>query len=187
MTTPTVKKNKPLTINGVVIVEGKSDTNKLKALFNVRTIETNGSALDEKTIALIKLAEQENQIILFLDPDGPGEKIRKQVVNILTKPFQQCFIKKTDMKKKAKKIGIAEANNEAIINAFQNLLTYHPQTNSLSLREYDELNLNSKQKRAFLCTYLKISLCNNKQLLKRLNMLGYDFKTLKDILDNENI
>lgn len=38
------------TIKQVVVVEGKTDTNHLKKLFNVNTIETNGSALNKKPL-----------------------------------------------------------------------------------------------------------------------------------------
>lgn len=173
--------NKPK-INGVVVVEGKTDTVKLKALFDVQTIETNGSEISKKTINLILRTEQKNKIILFLDPDGPGEMIRKKIVNHLTKPFFQCFIKKTDINKCSKKIGVAEAKNEAIFNAFQNFYIFEKSKQTLSQIEYDELLLNTKQKRQWLCDYLKISYANNKQLLKILNMLGYTKLQMTEIL-----
>ena len=47
-----VNNHKP-TINAVVIVEGKTDTNKLKKLFDVQTIETNGLNLKKETIDFI--------------------------------------------------------------------------------------------------------------------------------------
>jgi len=119
-------------INEVVVVEGKTDTIKLQKLFDVQTIETNGSALNQETINLIKLVAKKQGVILFLDPDYPGETIRKKLSNELIE-FKQAFIKKTDMHKNAKKIGIAEATNEAIINAIEHVATYKKNmTNSLS-------------------------------------------------------
>ena len=41
-------------IQEVVVVEGKTDTNKLKSLFHVDTIETNGSEISIQTLGLIK-------------------------------------------------------------------------------------------------------------------------------------
>jgi ribonuclease M5 len=107
-------------------VEGKTDSQRLKTLFNVQTIETNGSALNSNTINLIKQASLTKKIVLFLDPDGPGEMIRKKLVNQL-KHFEQTFIKKSDMKSK-KKIGVAEA----IIKALKNVIGFDTNLNSLS-------------------------------------------------------
>ena len=173
--------NKP-EIKETIVVEGKSDTAKLKSFFNVNTIETNGSALDKKTIELIKLANEKNGVILFLDPDGPGEKIRKQITNEL--PFvKQCFIKKSDIQKNSKKIGVAEAYKQAIIDALNNVVIFDKHNQTISLEQYNSLNINSVNQRQKICDYLKISLCNNKQLLKRLNMIGVSFEQLKNILN----
>lgn len=172
-------------IDGVVVVEGKSDTNKLKSLFKVDTIETNGSELSRETINLIKEVSKTNKIYLFLDPDGPGEKIRKQIVEHIDNTIN-VFINKNDIKKNSKKIGVAEANNGAIIEAFKNAITFKKNNRSISLYEYNTLNINSRKKRAFLCKQLKISECNNKTLLRRLNMMNYNFKKINKILEGYN-
>ena len=41
-------------IKEVIVVEGKTDTQVLKSLFDVDTIETHGSAIDDHVISLIK-------------------------------------------------------------------------------------------------------------------------------------
>lgn len=173
--------NKPV-IQQIVVVEGKTDTAKLKSLFDVQTIETNGSCLNKKTLSLIQRAAEHPGIILFLDPDGPGEKIRKQIMNVVDHA-QQCFIKKSDMQKNSKKIGVAEAEVLAIKEAFANLVSFQKRQETLSLEDYNSLNICSVQQRQKICTALKISLCNNKQLLKRLNMLGISKQQLQSILE----
>ena len=45
-------------IKEIVIVEGKTDTQLLKELYDVDTIETHGLALDDKTLELIKEARR---------------------------------------------------------------------------------------------------------------------------------
>jgi len=84
------------TINEIVVVEGKTDSVKLQQLFNVDTIITNGSAINKETISLIKQLALGRGVILFLDPDGPGEKIRKTIVNAVGET-KQCFLKKSDI------------------------------------------------------------------------------------------
>ena len=42
-------------MNPIIAVEGRDDTRRLKEVFpEIETIETNGSAIDDETLALIK-------------------------------------------------------------------------------------------------------------------------------------
>lgn len=66
-------------IDKVIIVEGKSDKQKIKGIINepVEIVCTNG------TIGLSKLDElidqiYDKQVYVFLDADASGEKLRKQ-------------------------------------------------------------------------------------------------------------
>ena len=43
------------------------------------TIETNGSAVNEATIEKVRRAQETRGVIIFTDPDYPGEKIRKTI------------------------------------------------------------------------------------------------------------
>lgn len=174
------KENKKV-IKEVVVVEGKTDTCKLKSIFDVQTIETNGLNLSKSKMNEIKRIAKTKGIILFLDPDGPGEKIRKKIMEEVPGAFN-CFIKKDDIKRNSKKIGIAEANVEAIIKAFDNVKKFTNNNKSLEWNEYIDLNLDNKQKRQIICDKLKISCCNNKQLFKRLNMLDLSFEQIKEII-----
>ena len=176
-------KNKP-TIKEVVVVEGKTDTSKLKSIFNVDTIETNGLSFNQKKIKEIISISKRKGIILFLDPDGPGEKIRKKIMEFLPEA-KQCFIEKKDIKK-GKKIGVAEATVESIIKAFQNITKFSKNNSSISWSDYLDLNLDSKEKRIFVCKKLNISYCNHKQLFKRLNMLNLNLKEVQEILNSSD-
>lgn len=177
--------NKPI-IDAIVIVEGKTDTIKLKSLFEVETIETDGFRCRKEIINLIKNVAKHKKIIIFTDPDLVGEKIRKILCENLDE-FDQCFITKKDMVKNSKKIGIAEAKPEALIEALKNSFTYNKFSKSISWEQYIDLELiNNKAKRINLCKRLKISYSNNKQLFKRLNMLNLSLNEIKKILnDNE--
>jgi ribonuclease M5 len=113
----------------VIIVEGKSDTKKLQKIFNVDTIETNGSALSEHTINLIKNVSKIRPIILFLDPDGPGEKIRKKLEKVLT-VYKQAFIKHNTIT--SKKFGVAEATDKQIMDALSCVVNFDSTKNSVT-------------------------------------------------------
>lgn len=56
--------NKPI-IKEVIIVEGKTDAQKIDQLVNAQIITTNGSEINKKTLALIKQAQLSKGIILF--------------------------------------------------------------------------------------------------------------------------
>lgn len=178
-----VNNHKP-TINAVVIVEGKTDTNKLKKLFDVQTIETNGLNLKKETIDFIIETSKIKPIILFLDPDGPGEKIRKKLQDYLSSSIN-VFINKKDIDFSKKKIGVAEAYDQAIIDAFKNYVVFDKQNNSISWQEYLNLKLNTKILRKKVCDYFHISECNNKQLFKRLNMMNIKYEQVLKVINNE--
>lgn len=172
--------NKPI-IDGIVIVEGKTDTAKLQSLFNVETIETNGSALNKKIINIIKEVAKHNKIILLLDPDGPGEKIRSQLINEIEQCFN-IFLDKKDIKK-SKKFGVAEAYDEALMNAFNNLIKFDNNIQSLTWDDYLILNLNTKRKRNSITNYYKLPECNHKKLFKWLNLMQITYIQLKEIIN----
>lgn len=172
-------------INETIVVEGKTDATKILNLYDVNIITTNGSECNLETLSIIKQASESSGVILFLDPDFVGEQIRKKITNFIPN-LKQAFIYKSDIKAGSKKIGIAEANDEAIINALKNIVTFKTTNKSLSLNEYDKLNLNSKAKRLMLCRHYKISYCNNKQLFKRFNMMNLTYFDLVKVINNEN-
>ena len=58
-------------IKEVVVVEGKTDTATLKQLFDVDTIETSGSGINEDILSLIKTAAKTRGVIVLTDPDYP--------------------------------------------------------------------------------------------------------------------
>ena len=66
-------------IKEVIVVEGKNDTLKIKQAVDADTIETNGSAINEETIDMIRHAQRKRGVIIFTNPDYPGEKIRKTI------------------------------------------------------------------------------------------------------------
>lgn len=174
-------------IKQTIVVEGKSDLDRIKSLFNVDVITTNGSDINKEKINLIKKINDNNGVILFLDPDYVGEKIRKTITNEL-KNVKQCFITSNDMIIGSKKIGVAEATDSAIIDALSKVVEFDSCKSSLSLNEFNSLRIDNKEKRIKICNSLNISYCNNKQLLKRLNMMGITKIQLKNILvNNENI
>ncbi|MGN1182069.1 MAG: ribonuclease M5 [Faecalibacillus sp.] len=158
-------------IDDIIIVEGKTDSAILKELFDVDTIETHGLALSQETLDFIKQVSQTRGIIILTDPDYPGMKIRNQI-NQYVKNCKNAFVDKKDAIGK-KKLGIAEARKEAIIEALENVVTFSNQKESISWNEFLSLEIiGDKEKRIFIYQTFHLGYGNVKTLFKRLNMTG---------------
>lgn len=66
-------------IKEVIVVEGRDDTVRIKLAVDADTIETNGSALNQHTLEQIKHAKEKRGVIVFTDPDYPGERLRRLI------------------------------------------------------------------------------------------------------------
>ena len=171
-------------IKEVIVVEGSNDTKRLKTFFDVDTIETHGLGLKKETIELIKEINNKRGIILFLDPDTPGEKIRNRLNNEIPN-LKNAFVLKQDART-SKKVGIEHADKKTLEDALNNLITYSKTSESLTLSEFMKLGLNgdknSASKREILSKAFHIGKCNSKTMLKRLNMIGVTKEDIEKIL-----
>ncbi|MGL4382922.1 MAG: ribonuclease M5 [Bacilli bacterium] len=173
-------------IKEVIVVEGYHDAMRLKQFFNVETIVTNGSALSSDTIALLKQVSLNKEIIIFCDPDYPGEQIRKKIISFIPNAKHAYISKEKAIDYQKHKVGVEHASYEDLKEALENVVTFKKQS-SLTWEEYLCFDLAySKSLRATLCLKLKIGICNSKTLFKRLNMLGISFNDLDNLLNGED-
>ena len=101
-------------IREIIVVEGKDDTVAIKRAVEADTIETNGAAINDKTIQKIKLAAEKRGVIIFTDPDFPGEKIRKTIIEHVPN-CKHAFLPKDQAKQKnGRKIGVEHAKLDDI-------------------------------------------------------------------------
>ena len=169
-------------IKEIIVVEGKTDTAVLKKLFDCDTIETHGLALSNETLDLIEEASKTRGVMILTDPDFPGNKIRNQIIERVPNALH-AFVEKKDAIGK-KKLGIAEAKEEAIINAIENVVTFSSNKDSISWQEFINLDIiGNKEKREIIFNKLHLGYGNNKTLFKRLNMVGYTKEDILKILD----
>lgn len=171
-------------IKEVIVVEGSNDTKKLQSFFDVETIETHGLGIKKETIELIKKVNENRGVILLLDPDTPGEKIRTKINNEIPN-LKNAFLLKENARTK-KKVGVEHASKQIIEAALNNLVTYSDDKNSLSREEYDSLGLSgqsdSVNKRDVLSKEFHLGKCNSKTMFKRLNMIGITKKDIENVL-----
>lgn len=174
-------------IKEVLVVEGKNDTNVLKSYMDCDTIETHGTHLGKEILRQIALAQKTRGVIIFTDPDFPGEKIR-QTINHAIPGCKNAFIDKNKAKTK-KKVGVEHAKREDIIEALEHLMTYDETIqDTISYEEFLDLGLNgqdnSAERRAYLGHKLHLGKPNAKTLFKRLNMLQLKQEDVKELFKN---
>ena len=162
----------------VIVVEGRDDTRRLKEIFpDIETIETNGSAIDKPTVERIKILNETRGVIVFTDPDFPGNKIRQAVTEVVPE-CKHAYLKKQDaIAKNGSGVGVEHASNEAIKAALENLLTASKTiVEEIEMQFLIENQLighaNSSSLREHLSDVLGIGYVNGKQLQKRLMMFG---------------
>lgn len=174
----------------VIVVEGTSDVNKLQNLVSADFVITNGSAVSRETINYIKELSKSRKIILLLDPDYQGMRIRR----ILQKEIPDAlnaYVKK-ELSIKGKKLGVCECDSNEIIRALNEVLTWDNKNNEsvekLTINDIYELSLcgekDSLKKREFLSNKIPIGKVNGKTLLKRLNMLKITRYELETIMED---
>lgn len=161
-----------LSIAEVIVVEGKNDTARLKRFFDCDTVETDGGRLRPETLDLIRQAAKTRGVIVFTDPDGPGERLRRKIMEALPEAGQ-AFVPK-EKARTTKKVGIEHASREDLEAALSACVTFtHRQADTLSWSEYLDLGLNgNRKKREAVCRLLHMGPCNAKTCFRRMNLLG---------------
>lgn len=170
--------------NKIIIVEGKNDYNKLKSINNdFNILITNGSCVSKEFLSMLKKLEDTNDFILFLDPDSPGERIRKIIKENISNTYD-CFIKKDlAISSNFKKVGVEHASNQDIIEALKNI-NFSNQKGNLTIIDLIKLDLiDNKKKRLYIANKLNIGNPNNKTFLNRLNNYNISYDKLLEILD----
>lgn len=118
-----------LEVHEVIVVEGKTDTQKLQKILgpNVKTIETHGLRLDRDFFAFLNQINQSLGLIIFTDPDAAGQKIRQRLLAVIDGPIKQAFLPKNSFSKIQKKKGVAEADDKALLKALKTVMTFDTQ------------------------------------------------------------
>ena len=102
-------------IRELIVVEGKHDSENLKKYYDCDTIETGGTGFTEETIRLIARAKEKRGVIIFTDPDSPGNRIRS-ALNQAVPGCQNAYVDKQDARTE-KKVGIEHAGEEVLKEA----------------------------------------------------------------------
>lgn len=182
--------NKKIKIKEIIVVEGRDDITAIKRVVDAHIIALNGfSALSKKTINKMVELSQNNDLILFTDPDFAGKKIRDTLKRYIPN-IKHAFISQKDATRNDN-IGVENANDEAILDALKNVITAHQNVeNRFNISDLIDNGFvsgsNAKKRRVMLGDTLKIGYYNAKQLLKALNSFNISREQFEEAVKKIN-
>ena len=174
-------------INGILVVEGKSDVSYLSNYIDAEFVITNGSDVPMSTISYLKEASKTKDVIVLTDPDFPGKQIRNVLDNEIP-GLKHCFVSKEKSIKHGK-VGVAECDIDEVLKALENSFTSKKEIKgNLTASDLYFLGLsgsdNSLELRNKISDKYHLGYNNTKSLLNRLNSLGISKEELKEVINN---
>lgn len=170
-----------ITIQEVIVVEGKDDTANLRRYYDVDTYETRGSAINDEDLERIDTLNDLRGVIVFTDPDYNGERIRKIIMEAVP-TAKHAFLNRGEAipksKTKGRSLGVEHASFEDLQKALSGVLGSYDDEKHFDIARSDLMRLgllmgaDSRKRREYLGEHLRIGYCNGKQLLKRLELFG---------------
>ncbi len=161
-------------LDGVLVVEGKSDVSYLSSFIKAHYFITNGYDISEEKIDFLSRVSEKRKVIILTDNDKAGEDIAKKIKTKISKVFVVKSAKIT--RKSYKKSGVAETEYEAIIDALKDHLS--PYKKELDVKVSYELNYiislsdNPETTKNKIINDYRLIYGTNKFLENQLQMLG---------------
>ena len=127
-------------IDGIIVVEGKTDVAFLNEFIEAEFVITNGSEIPAETIDYLKKSSENRDIFVLTDPDSPGKRIR-DILDGNIVGLHHCFVEK-EKSIKGGKVGVAESTKEEVIHALENAFkTEIKPRGNLIMADLQKLNL----------------------------------------------
>lgn len=73
-------------LDGVLVVEGKSDQAKISTFLSSPIITTNGLDVNDKLLSFLLRVSETTNLYLFLDDDDAGKQIQEKIVKYVENP-----------------------------------------------------------------------------------------------------
>ena len=165
-------------LNKTLVVEGKEDAAYLSNYISSEIVVVNGFELSKDIISYLKRKD----VILLLDPDESGKRIREK----LNKELPNADNIEIDIEKcnRGVKNGVAECQIDEILSRLHSYVIEN-NNKETDIRPSDLYNLglmNSKELRSKACLELKLGDCNAQTFYKRLINNGITLKQLNEAI-----
>src|SRR5699024_5662016 len=136
----------------------------------------------------IKKAQKERGVIVFTDPDFPGEKIRK-IISRAVPGVKHAFLKRDEARPTHKgSLGIEHASPDVIRKSLEEVYTETGYSPAEQIRRSFLVEMGlvdgpaSKERRRLLGEKLRIGYTNGKQLKKRMEMFNISEQEVREAL-----
>ncbi len=164
-------------IEGVIVVEGKSDVSYLSSFIDSLWFITNGYDINQEKLAFLKRVSKVQRIIVLTDNDQAGIEIENKIKSEIPSVFTIKTSK--NIRKNYKKSGIAETDKSEILKALNQFIT--PIENKKAVENYNLTNLislssNPEETRKKIVNDYRLIEGNNKYLENQLRMLKVNAK-----------
>jgi len=176
----------------VIVVEGKNDAFRIKSLFkDVLVITTNGSAINIDQLNIIKKLDQTHDIVLFLDPDHAGDRIRRILSKHIKHVYHAFVLQEKAISKTKKKIGVEHIDDETLIESLKMIRKVNLEIKSDMTYDFlFQMGLLgtpfSKEKRKELSNKLNLGSPNGKTLYHRLRMFNINKTDVLEVLSESS-
>lgn len=172
-------------INGIIVVEGKTDVAFLSTFIDAEFVTTNGSEISPKTIDYLRKSSGNRGVFVLTDPDSPGKRIR-DILDQNIPNLKHCFVSKENSIKN-NKVGVAESTKEEVLKALSNCIeTSTSKSSNITSSDLVKLGLlgeeDSSEKRKIISEKFHLGFGNAKTFLKRVNYSGLTLEDLKSCL-----
>lgn len=172
-------------INGIVVVEGKTDVAFLSTFIDAEFVITNGSEIPSETIDYLRKSAENRVVFVLTDPDSPGKRIR-DILDQNIPNLKHCFVSKEHSIKK-NKVGVAESTKEEVLKALESYVESNPdKVSNITMSDLVKLGfigeVDSLHKRNAVSERYHLGFCNAKTFLKRINYSGLTIEEIKSCL-----
>lgn len=178
-------------MKSLIVVEGIHDLERINKLYKDQlVITTNGSCVSDETLRMIKEYSKTYKIIIFTDPDSPGERIRHKILEVVPNASEAFLKKNKCISKNHKKVGIEHASLDDIKDALDKYIDKDIEKGTLTTSDLMSLGLigkdNSSTLRDEISNKLNIGKPNAKTFLKRVNALNISYLELSKMIGDIN-
>lgn len=176
-------------ITSLIVVEGPHDAAALKRIVEADIVITRGLHRDEALFELLREAVKTRGVIVFTDPDHPGETIRRRISDAVP-GVHHAYLNAKVARSKAK-VGIEHAAPEVLLAALREVITEPCTLSDLTRQDLYDLGLSghpdSHALRVHLADLLHLPDVNAKRLLIHLRARNLSRAQLEHLLTEKII
>jgi ribonuclease M5 len=172
-------------IRETIVVEGIHDKARLLAFIEANIICSDGTHISVETLRQLQQAYKEEGLIIFSDPDTPGQALRHQLSQYF--PLAKHAYISQSKARSNRKIGIEHASEQDILMALEHVHEVQEHKSDLNMGDLMDLGLSgsiqAKLKRIRVAHHLFLSEASAKTFLKQCQHKGLQKADLKGIIE----